>query len=146
MLHQHLIRDHTYHQMGLGFCYFGLIAIMRKSDIRFAIKCQDIGRMILEQYQDPYTYARSLALSAMFVEGFRSPIREHVPMFEESVEYAHVSGDKHLLLLAIGMIASCRMWQGEEMADIENYCNFAAEDVGDWSKDLRGGTYLTAIR
>lgn len=146
MLHQHLIRDNTFHQMGLGFCYFGLIAVMRKSDIRFAIQCQEIGRTILEQYQDPYTYARSLALSAMFIEGFRSPIREQVPMFEESIEYAHVSGDKHLLLLAIGMIASCRMWQGEEMADIENYCNFAAEDFGDWSKDLRGGTYLTAIR
>ncbi|KAL8941410.1 MAG: hypothetical protein Q9216_002255 [Gyalolechia sp. 2 TL-2023] len=123
-----------------------MATIIRKSDIRFAIQCQDIGRRILEQCQDPYTYGRSLALNAMFIESFRSPIREHVSMFEESIEYAQVSGDKHLLLLAIGMIASCRLWQGEEMADIESYCNFAAEDFGDWSKDLRGGTYLTAIR
>ncbi|KAL9031106.1 MAG: hypothetical protein Q9196_000841 [Gyalolechia fulgens] len=132
--------------MGLGFCYFGMIAIVRKSDIRFAIQCQDIGRRILEQYHDPYPYGRSLALNAMFIESFRSPIRELIPILEESIEYAQVSGDKHLLLLAIGMIASCRLWQGDEMADIENYCNFAAEDYGEWSKDLRGGTYLTAIR
>ncbi|KAI4173562.1 MAG: hypothetical protein LQ343_002900 [Gyalolechia ehrenbergii] len=140
------MRETTFHQTGLGFCYFGMIAIIRKSDIRFAVQCQDIGRRILEQYHDPYTYGRSLALNAMFIESFRSPIREHIQIFEESIEYAQVSGDKYLLLLAIGMIASCRLWQGDEMADIENYCNFAAEDFGDWSKDLRGGTYLTAIR
>ncbi|KAL8832987.1 MAG: hypothetical protein Q9170_004586 [Blastenia crenularia] len=132
--------------MGLGFCYFGMIAIVRKSDIKFAIQCQDIGRRILEQYQDPYTHGRSIALNAMFIESFRSPIREHIHMFEEAIEHAQVSGDKHLLLLAAGLIASCRLWQGDEMADIENYCSFGAEDFGDWSKDVRGGTYLTAVR
>lgn len=146
ILHQHLIRETTFHQTGLGFCYFGMIAIIRKSDIRFAIQCQDIGRRILEQYKDPYTYGRSLALDAMFIESFRSPIREHIPILEESIAHAQVSGDKHLLLLTTGLIASCRLWQGDDMAEIENYCNFAAEDFGDWSRDVRGGTYLTAVR
>lgn len=82
----------------------------------------------------------------MFVEGFRSPIRDHIPILEESIEHAQVSGDKHLLLLATGLIASCRLWQGDDMSEIENFCDYAAEDFGDWSKDVRGGTYLTAVR
>ncbi|KAL9602694.1 MAG: hypothetical protein Q9219_001684 [cf. Caloplaca sp. 3 TL-2023] len=146
MLHQHLIHETTFHQIGLGFCYFGMISIIRKSDIRFAIQCQDIGRRILEQYKEPYTYGRSLALNAMFIESFRSPIRDHIPIYEEAIAYAHASGDKHLLLLATGLIATCRLWHGDDMAEIENYCNFAAEDFGDWSSDVRGGTYLTAVR
>ena len=141
-----MIHEAMFPQMGLGFCYFAMIAIIRKSDIQFAIQCQSIGRRILEQYKDPYTYGRSLALNAMFIESFQSPVRDHIPIFEESIEHAQVSGDKHLLLLATGMIASCRLWQGDSMAEIENYCMFAAEDFGDWSKDVRGGTYLTAVR
>ncbi|KAL8989575.1 MAG: hypothetical protein Q9177_001563, partial [Variospora cf. flavescens] len=116
------------------------------ANIHFALRCQEIGHGILEQYRDPYTYGRSLALNAMFIEGFRSPIRDHVPIFEEAIELAQVSGDKHLLLLSFGLIASCRLWQGDDMTDIENYCTFAAEDFGDWSKDVRGGTYLMAVR
>ncbi|KAL8654658.1 MAG: hypothetical protein Q9210_001380 [Variospora velana] len=116
------------------------------ANIHFALRCQEIGHGILEQYRDPYTFGRSLALNAMFIEGFRSPIRGHIPIFEEAIELAQVSGDKHLLLLAFGLIASCRLWQGDDMTDIENYCTFAAEDFGDWSKDVRGGTYLMAVR
>ncbi|KAL8738172.1 MAG: hypothetical protein Q9181_000985 [Wetmoreana brouardii] len=141
-----MIHENSFPQMGLGFCYFAMISVIRKSDIRFAIRCEDCGQKMLEQYKDSYTYGRGLALNAMFVESFRSPIREHIPIFEESIEHAQVSGDKHLLLLATGMIASCRLWQGDDMAEIENYCMYAAEDFGDWSKDVRGGTYLTAVR
>ncbi|KAL8906916.1 MAG: hypothetical protein Q9207_001724 [Kuettlingeria erythrocarpa] len=146
MLHQHMIRENTFPQIGLGFCYFALIAVIRKSDIPFALQCQRIGHKILERYKEPYTYGRSLALNAMFIEGFRSPIRHHIPILEESIEHAQVSGDKHLLLLATGLIASCRLWQGDDMSEIENFCDYAAEDFGDWSKDVRGGTYLTAVR
>ncbi|KAI4201323.1 MAG: hypothetical protein LQ350_003361 [Teloschistes chrysophthalmus] len=133
-------------QMGLGFCYFAMIAVVRKSDIPFAIQCEDCGRRMLAEYKDSYTYGRGLALNAMFIESFRSPIREHIPIFEEAIQHAQVSGDKHLLLLSHGLIASCRLWQGDDMAEIENYCMYAAEDFGDWSKDVRGGTYLTAVR
>ncbi|KAL8691027.1 MAG: hypothetical protein Q9218_003665 [Villophora microphyllina] len=146
MLHQHMIHETMFPQMGLGFCYFAMVAVIRKSDISFAIQCEDCGRRMLEEYKDSYTYGRGLALNAMFIKGFRSPIREHIPIFEESIQHAQVSGDKHLLLLAHGLIASCRLWQGDDMAEIENYCMYAAEDFGDWSKDVRGGTYLTAVR
>lgn len=82
----------------------------------------------------------------MFVDGFRSPIRDHIPILEQSIEYAQVSGDKHLLLMATALIASCRVWQGDDMVEIENFCDFEAEDFGDWTEDVRGGTYLTAVR
>ncbi|KAI4251965.1 MAG: hypothetical protein LQ352_004552 [Teloschistes flavicans] len=146
MLHQHMAHENMFPQMGLGFCYFAMIAVVRKLDIPFAIQCEDCGRRMLEEYKDSYTYGRGLALNAMFIEGFRSPIREHIPIFEEAIQHAQVSGDKHLLLLSHGLIASCRLWQGDDMAEIENYCMYAAEDFGDWSKDVRGGTYLTAVR
>ncbi|KAL8712617.1 MAG: hypothetical protein Q9220_003148 [cf. Caloplaca sp. 1 TL-2023] len=146
MLHQHMIHDTMFSQMGLGFCYFAMISIMRKSDIPFAIQCEDLGQRMLEQYKEPYTYGRGLALNAMFIEGFRSPIRSHIPLFEEAIQYGQVSGDRHLFLLSTGVIASLRLFQGDDMGDIEGYCNFAAEDFGDWSKDVRGGTWLTAVR
>lgn len=138
MLHQHLILDTTFHQMGLSFAYFSMIAVVRKSDIAFAIQCQDIGQRMLEQHKDSYTYGRGLALRAMFTDGFRIPIKDHIPILEESIEHAQVAGDKHAYLLATGLIASCRLYQGDDMADIENYCAFAAEDFGDWSKDVSG--------
>ncbi|KAL8819512.1 MAG: hypothetical protein Q9223_002076 [Gallowayella weberi] len=146
MLHQHMIHESSFPQMGLGFCYFAMIAVMRKADIRFAVQCQNIGQRMLEQHQDSYTFGRGLALRAMFVDHFRYPIRDGIAVFEEAIQHAQVSGDKHLFLTATGLIASCRLFQGDDMVEIENYCNFAAEDFGDWSKDLRGGTYLTAVR
>ncbi|KAL8800242.1 MAG: hypothetical protein Q9182_005325 [Xanthomendoza sp. 2 TL-2023] len=132
--------------MGLGFCYFAMIAVIRKADIRFAIQCQGIGQRMLEQHQDSYTFGRGLAIRAMFIDHFRYPIRDGIAVFEDAIQHAQVSGDKHLFLTATGLIASCRLFQGDDMVEIENYCNFAAEDFGDWSKDLRGGTYLTAVR
>ncbi|KAL8875195.1 MAG: hypothetical protein Q9198_006410 [Flavoplaca austrocitrina] len=138
MVHQHLILDATFHQMGLSFAYFSMIAVVRKSDVAFAIQCQDIGQRMLEQHKDSYTYGRGLALRAMFTDGFRIPIRDHIPILEESIEHAQVAGDKHAYLLATGLIASCRLYQGDDMADVENYCAFAAEDFGDWSKDVSG--------
>ncbi|KAL8696754.1 MAG: hypothetical protein Q9224_002638, partial [Gallowayella concinna] len=106
----------------------------------------DIGQRMLEQHKDSYTFGRGLAIRAMFIDHFRYPIRDGIAVFEESIQHAQVSGDKHLFLTATGLIASCRLFQGDDMAEIENYCNFAAEDFGDWSKDVRGGTYLTAVR
>lgn len=146
MLHQHMIHEYSFPQMGLGFCYFAMIAVMRKADIPFAIQCQDIGQRMLEQHRDSYTLGRGLAIRAMFVDHFRSPIRDSIAILEEAIQHAQVSGDKHLFLTATGLIAACRLFQGDDMAEIENYCNFAAEDFGDWSKDVRGGAYLTAIR
>ena len=145
-LEQHLVHERTFSQIGLGFCYFAMICIIRKGDIPFAVQCRDIGLRLLKQFQDPYTYGRGLALSAMFIESFRTPIREHINIFEEAIEQSHRSGDKHLFLLSVGLVASCKLYQGDDMAEIESYCNFAAEDFGDWSRDVRGGTYLTAIR
>ncbi|KAL8669066.1 MAG: hypothetical protein Q9168_006326 [Polycauliona sp. 1 TL-2023] len=146
MMHQHMIHEACFPQMGLGFCYFAMIAVIRKSDIPFAVQCQDIGQKMLEQYKDSYTYGRGLAIRAMFTDGFRIPIKDHIPMIEEAMEHSQLAGDKHAYLTASGLIASCRLYQGDDMAEIENYCAFAAEDFGDWSKDVRGGTYLTAVR
>ena len=106
----------------------------------------DIAQDLMNQFKESYTFGRGLTLKAMFIEHFRSPIREHISVAEEAIEHSLVSGDKHLFLLSVGFIASCRLFQGEDMAEIDNYCSLAAEDFGDWSKDLRGGTYLTAVR
>ena len=146
MLHQHMIHERSFPQMGLGFCYFAMIAVIRKSDIPFAIQCQDIGQRMLEKYKDSYILGRGLALRAIFTDGFRIPIRDHIPILEESIQHAQVAGDKHAHLVSTGLIACCRLYQGDDMTEIENYCAFAAEDFGDWSKDVRGGTYLIAVR
>lgn len=146
MVDVHLKYPQTFSQIGLGFSYFSMVNVIQKSDIAFAIQCINIGAELLGQFKESYTYGRALSLRVMFIESFCRPMREHIGIVEEAIDHSLISGDKHLFLLSIGLVASCRLFQGDDMMEIDNYCSFAAEDYGDWSKDLRGGTYLTAVR
>lgn len=147
----HLIRTHltiygTIPQIGLGFAYFAMICSSRNGDIKFAEKMYSFSTQLLGRHGTPYTLGRGFGVSALFVAHLLSPIREHMHMFDEAIAFSHVSGDKHLFLLSTGGIALSRLLSGDDMAEVESFCSVAPEDFGDWSQDLRGGTWLVATR
>lgn len=128
-----MTHPNTFSQIGLGFGYFALVCICRKEDLSFGLQMHGLSEQLLAQHGDPYTLGRGLALSALFISHLSTPMREHFDALEEAIDNSLVSGDKHVYLLSVGSIALRRLYIGDNMADIENYCSIGAEDFGDWA-------------
>ena len=147
MMEMHLNHPGTFPQIGLGCEYFAIACIMRSDDAPFALRMHDTSRSLLAQRDDSYILGRGLGVSGLFIAHLLTPLREHASILEEAIDHALISGDKHLFLLSVGGIAMSRLFCGDDMAELENYCTVTPEDfAGDWTKDVRGGTCLIACR
>lgn len=147
MVSTHLAQPATFSQAGLGFSYLAIIAIGRSADLAFGLQMHDVSRQLLNQYNNnSYAIGRGLTLSAVFVDHLCAPLRSQTNTLEEGIDHSILSGDKHAMLFSCASIALNKLYVGDDMADIENYCAFAAEDLGDWSSDMRGGALLVAVR
>lgn len=133
MVKTHMTHPSTFSQVGLGFSYFAVVCISRSNDSSFGLQMHDLSKQLLTQHGDPYTIGRGLAVSALFIEHLCAPMREHFDALEEVVDHSLVSGDKHVYLLSVGNIALRRLYIGDNMAEIENFCSVGAEDFGDWA-------------
>ncbi|MCJ1477411.1 hypothetical protein MMC13_006082 [Lambiella insularis] len=140
------IHHGTFVQIGAGCLYLAMVAMTRFSDMVYGHKLHLIGLRLLRQFNDPYTLGRGLTLSYLFVAHYLTPIRDHVMDLEEALDCTLASGDKIVSLITVSCLASSRLFMGEDMADIESFCNYATEDYEDWEQDLRGGITLIAIR
>lgn len=146
MVDFHLNSAGTFHQIGLGFLYFTVAGIMRFADLSFGSQMYDVAHQLLRRSDDLYTLGRGLTISAIFITHMLTPIREHIDLLEEAMDHSLVCGDKHVFLFSVAGIALSRLFLGVDMAELENFCNVAPEDFGDWTTDLRGGTLLTVLR
>lgn len=146
MVDYHQNRTSTFHQSGLGFSYFALIAMGRFGDLSFGSKMHHVSQQLLERSNDPYAVGRGLALSTTFVAHLLSPIRDHMDIFEDVIDQSLACGDKHVFLFSVAGLALCKLSLGVDMTEIETFCNVAPEDFGEWARDLRGGALLTAVR
>ena len=147
MMAMHVRSSGTFPQIGLGCMYFAMACIIRSTDTSFAMRMHAKGMHLLTRYEASYTLGRGLGISGLFVAHLLSALREHTHILDEAIDHSLVSGDKHLFLLSVGGIAMSRIFVGDDMAELENYCANAPEDfVGDWTKDVRGGTFLLATR
>ena len=147
MAETHFDEKGTTAQSGLGFAFSAMASIIRIRDTDFATLMYDLSREIVFKHEDSYTVGRALGLSGLFLAHLISPLREHSNILEEALDHALVSGDKNLVLLAIGGQALGKIFVGEDMSEIESYCAIAPEDfAGDWTTDIRGGTFITASR
>lgn len=136
----------TFDQSGLGFGYFSSVGITRFGDLVFGSQMSDISLQLLKRSNHPYTVGRGLAISTSFVAHMLSPIREHMNVHEEAIDQSLACGDMHVFLFSVGSLALCKLSIGADMAELETFCNVAAEDFGEWAHDLRGGVLLTAVR
>lgn len=146
MIDLHLKSQGTFYQSGPGFAYFALVGITRFADLSFGSQMHDVSYQLLRRSNDPYTVGRGLTISAIFIDHMLTPIREHFDVLGEAMDHSLACGDKHVFLFSVGGIALSRLFLGMDMAELENYCNIAPEDFGDWSSDLRGGVLLLAVR
>lgn len=133
-------------QTGLGFAYLSIICIGRFKNIPLALQMHDASRQLLNQHSDSYALGRGLTLSAVFIEHVSASIRDSMNTLENAIDQATISGDKHTHLFSVGSIALCKVYIGDDMAEIESYCSVVGDDFGDWSSDMRGGALLTAVR
>lgn len=110
MVETHMTHPSTFSQIGLGFSYFALVCISRSDDSSFGREMHDLSKQLLTQHGDPYTLGRGLALSVLFIAHLCTPMREHFDALEEAVDHSLVSGDKHVYLLSVGIIALRRLY------------------------------------
>ena len=137
----------TFQQVGLACMYFAMACIIRNPDLLFAMRMHAKATNLLVQYEVSYISGRGLGISGLFIDHLLSPLREHTNVLEEAIDHSLISGDKHLFLISVGGIAMSRLFVGDDMAELESYCAIAPEDfTGDWTKDVRGGTFITATR
>ena len=136
MIETHMNHPNTFSQVGLGFSYFALVCISRNENLSFGLQMHSLSKQLLEQYGDSYTLGRGLALSALFIAHLCTPMREHFDTLEDAIDHSILSGDKHVYLLSVGSIALRRLYIGDNMAEIENYCTIGAEDFGDWTSGM----------
>ena len=147
MMDMHIKSTGTFPQIGLGCMYFAMACIMRSTDLSFALRMHTKAITLLNRYEVSYTLGRGLGISGLFVAHLLSALRENTRILEEAIDHSLISGDKHLFLLSVGGIAMSRIFVGDDMAELESYCAIAPEDfAGDWTKDVRGGTFVLATR
>lgn len=133
-------------QSALGFGYLASIGVTRFGDLSFAKRLYNVSHELLGRAKNHHSIGRGLAISFVFIAHLFTPIHEHYKVLEEAMDHSLACGDKHVYLFSIGSLASCRLFLGADMSEIESYCNIAAEDFGNWAGDIRGGVLLTASR
>ena len=133
-------------QIGFGFCYFATVGMSRFQDLAFGHRMYSAGLQMLRRFNDPYTLGRGLTISILFVTHLIMPIRDHLVLLEQAVDYTLAAGDKVFFLISIGALSISRLYLGADMAQVESFCTDAPEDSGDWTSDLRGGLIITSVR
>jgi signal transduction histidine kinase/predicted ATPase/CheY-like chemotaxis protein len=133
-------------QIGVGFCNLASIAIGRFKDVELGIMLGDLAPAYFNLYDDNWTRGRGWTIYTLFVGHFQASIRNMLPILETALEYSLGSGDKAIAMLNIGAMAVYRFWAGQDLAELETYCNYAPEEFENWQQDIRGGTILTVVR
>ena len=133
-------------QMGMTFCYLASIAIGRFKDMDFAMVLGGLAESFIETFESTWTKGRGWLIYCLLVGHFKTADRNLLPLLEVSMEYNSQTGDNIIGILDIGTMAAYRFWAGQDLAEIENFCNYAVEEYEDWDADVRGGTLLKATR
>lgn len=133
-------------QAGLGFSMLGAAAIGRFKDIELGLSYGDIAQEFYTMFDDAWTRGRGWTLYTLFIGHFQTPVRNLLPILDSALEYSLSSGDKFVSVLNIGVMALSRFWAGQDLAEVEAFCNYGPEEFEDWENDRRGGTLLTVTR
>jgi serine/threonine protein kinase len=133
-------------QAGVGFAMLGAAAIGRFKDIELGLFYGDIAQEFFTTTDDAWTRGRGWTLYTLFIGHYQTPVRNLLPVLDGALEYSLSSGDKFVSILNIGVMAISRFWAGQDLAEVEAFCNYGPEEFDDWIKDRRGGTLITVIR
>ena len=133
-------------QSGMGFVYMATIALSRFNMAHFATKLGDLTFDLLDRFRDPFSMARGQMVYQSFVGHIQFPLTEVAAAAEASVESASFVGDRISTILSVGLTAQLKFLAGENVADVEAYCQYGCEEIPNWHHDTRGGTLILAVR
>jgi signal transduction histidine kinase/predicted ATPase/CheY-like chemotaxis protein/serine/threonine protein kinase len=133
-------------QIGIGYCNLAMISIARFKDVELGLLLGEVAQSYLDLLEDAWTRGRGWTMYALFIGHLQMPLQNHLPVLETALDYSLESGDQLLGMMTIGAIASYRFWLGQNMAELEVFCNDGPEQFDDWEKDTRGATIVTMIR
>lgn len=133
-------------QAGLGFTMLGSAAIGRFKDVELGIAYGEIAQDYFTLYDDSWTRGRGWTLFSLFIGHYQTPVRNLLPILDNALEYSLASGDKFVSILNIGSMALSRFWAGQDLAEVEAFCNYGPEEFEEWISDRRGGTLIAATR
>jgi signal transduction histidine kinase/CheY-like chemotaxis protein len=141
----HLDRG-TFIQCGIGYVNLATIAVVRFKDPELALMLGEIAQQFLSLHDDPWTKARGYVLLSLFVLHLQTPIRNILPVLENSLDYSLTSGDKGMSIMTIGVLALYRFFAGQDVSEVEAFSNYAPEEFELWEEDIRGGMLLISAR
>ncbi|OAG41356.1 hypothetical protein AYO21_04298 [Fonsecaea monophora] len=133
-------------QAGVGFTMLGAAAIGRFKDIELGLSYGDLAQEFYTMFDDAWTRGRGWTLYTLFIGHYQTPVRNLLPILDSALEYSLSSGDKFVSILNVGSMALSRFWAGQDLGEVEAFCNYGPEEFDDWAKDRRGGTLLIVIR
>jgi signal transduction histidine kinase/predicted ATPase/CheY-like chemotaxis protein/serine/threonine protein kinase len=133
-------------QIGIGYCHLAMISITRFKDVELGLLLGEVAQSYFDWLDDVWTRGRGWTMFALFVGHFQMPLQNHLPILETALDYSLQSGDQLLGLMTIGAIASYRFWLGQDMAEIEAFCNDGPEQFDDWERDTRGHAVVTMTK
>jgi signal transduction histidine kinase len=146
LVNEHLERG-TVPQVALAYVHLGTIAGGRFQMTNFAVDMGSLGKRIAQMFpEDNYTVGRTLTLNPLFLGHLDTPIRDLIPSLEGALDATLTAGDRILTLLNLGAQAHCRVMASYDLADLEATIEETPLDIKNWSRDLRGGTFLMAAR
>lgn len=133
-------------QVGLAFNMLAACAISRYKNVELGHTYADIATAFFSKNDDPYTQGRGWSMYGIFVAHTRVSVRNVLPILENALDFSLNSGDRGVSLMNLGIMALYRFWAGQDLAEIEAFCQFSPEEFDKWEFDLRGGTILVAVR
>ena len=133
-------------QAGVGFNMLGVAAISRFKDVKYGMLLGDLATDFYTTFDDSWSRGRGWTLYTLFLGHFQTPIRNLLPVLDNALEYSLSSGDRFLGVLNLGAMALMRFWSGQDLAEIEAFCNYGPEEFEHWELDTRGGSMLIATR
>ncbi|EED19860.1 sensor histidine kinase/response regulator, putative [Talaromyces stipitatus ATCC 10500] len=145
MMRLHLFTG-RFSQVGLACCHLAMAAYSRHKDLEFAASMSDLSLLVFESYAEPSSRGTGFILQSFMVEHLRVPLRTILPFIETSVEYAFNSNDPYLMLTSFGLMAATRLYLGQDMSEIETFCTETPDEILDWTRDVRAGVLLIAVK
>lgn len=133
-------------QVGLACCHLAMVAVARFKDLEFGLMLGELAQSFLNLHDDAWTRGRGWTIYTIFVAHLQSPLRNHLPILENALDYSLTSGDRIISLVNIGAMAQTRLYLGQDMAELEAFCSIGPEEFEGWEADLRGGSVILATR
>lgn len=145
MLETYLTRG-AFPQCGMAFLNLGIVALCRFSMSDFAVEMGIISQDLLYDSHDTFSIARGQMLHTTFLAHLHYSMPLSVSQIEDAVDLASAGADRMSTILSYGLTSLAKFFASENIDDLENYCQYACEEIPTWHSDTRGGTMILAIR